>query len=37
MRKATWWGTVALYLIFLIVSLPFAFADELSRTYDKKW
>lgn len=34
MIKSKYLGTVALSLIFLIVSLPFAFAEDLSRTYD---
>ncbi|KAF0210166.1 MAG: hypothetical protein FD178_3698 [Ignavibacteria bacterium] len=32
--KSKYLGTVALSLMFLIMSLPFAFAEELSRTYD---
>ncbi|KAF0210189.1 MAG: hypothetical protein FD178_3693 [Ignavibacteria bacterium] len=32
--KGRYLGTVALSLMFLIISLPFAFAEELSRTYD---
>ena len=35
MKKATWLGLVELYIIFLIVSLPIAFAEENNLVYNK--